>query len=158
MDDSAAVIGTRRSFKEMVDGTLRVQIDIEPQHKSLFFRLFTEIDTKVVLARLADAAFTPASQATEEAEAKTHQRREGQKLSEYAAFLCTQPLFQEWARDELSSCWPPAAASLEEAAAVCIRRYLAINSRAELDSNQMKASHFHSHVRERYFEWVHGRG
>jgi hypothetical protein len=39
-------------MKELVDGTIRVQIDIEPQHRTAFLELFPAIDMPVALAPL----------------------------------------------------------------------------------------------------------
>lgn len=47
-----AVSGTRRSMKELVDGTIRVQIDIDPPQRADFLRLFPSIDMPVALAPL----------------------------------------------------------------------------------------------------------
>lgn len=53
MDDNiAAVSGTRRSYKELVDGTLRVQIDIDPNFKNDFLKLFPEIDMPLAVTPL----------------------------------------------------------------------------------------------------------
>jgi len=52
MNEPMAVSGTRRAMKEMVDGTLRVQVDIDPSDRKLFFDNFNEIDTRVCLVRL----------------------------------------------------------------------------------------------------------
>ena len=49
---TAAVSGTRRAMKEMADGTLRVQIDIDPPQKKAFLELFPNIDMAVGLAPL----------------------------------------------------------------------------------------------------------
>jgi hypothetical protein len=48
----SAISGTRRQYKEMADGTIRVSVDIEPQFKAEFHRLFPDIDTPVALAPL----------------------------------------------------------------------------------------------------------
>lgn len=47
---NGAVSGTRRSMKELVDGTIRVQIDIDPMYREVFFRLFGQIDMPVAIA------------------------------------------------------------------------------------------------------------
>lgn len=62
MSDPIAIAGTRRSFKELVDGTLRVQIDIEPASKAQFLRMFGSIDMPVALApmRIGAPAVTEA--------------------------------------------------------------------------------------------------
>lgn len=47
-----AIAGTRRSMKELVDGTLRVQIDIDPAYRDEFLKSFSKIDMPVALAPL----------------------------------------------------------------------------------------------------------
>lgn len=49
-DEQQAIAGVRKAVKELVDGTLRIQIDIEPRDKAAFHRLFPEIDTPVAIA------------------------------------------------------------------------------------------------------------
>ena len=51
-DEPQAIQGVRKALKELVDGTLRVQIDIEPRDKAAFHKLFPEIDVPVALAPL----------------------------------------------------------------------------------------------------------
>ncbi len=48
-DDAVTINGTRKAFKEMADGTLRVQIDIEPYHKANALKYLAEIDMPVVI-------------------------------------------------------------------------------------------------------------
>lgn len=52
MNDIQAISGTRRAMKEMSDGTLRVQIDIDPRFRAQFFEMFGQIDMPVALAPL----------------------------------------------------------------------------------------------------------
>lgn len=52
MSDAIAISGTRRAIKELVDGTIRVQIDVDPQFRKAFFELFPDIDMAVALAPL----------------------------------------------------------------------------------------------------------
>lgn len=53
MSEPLAIPAVRRTVRELVDGTLRVQIDIEPMHRADFWKLFPEIDAPVALAPLA---------------------------------------------------------------------------------------------------------
>src|SRR3546814_11444531 len=48
----SAISGTRRAMKEMADGTIRVQIDIDPSCRSDFLSPFPNIDMPVALASL----------------------------------------------------------------------------------------------------------
>jgi len=50
--EPTAISGTRRQYKEMADGTLRVQIDIDPAFKKIFLELFPTIDMPVAIAPL----------------------------------------------------------------------------------------------------------
>lgn len=52
-NDKVVVSGVRRSFKEMADGSIRVQIDIDDKFKAEFMQHFGEIDVPVAIARLA---------------------------------------------------------------------------------------------------------
>lgn len=56
MSEPVAIQGTRKAIKEMADGTLRIQIDIEPRDKKQFHELFPEIDTPVAIAPLVPVA------------------------------------------------------------------------------------------------------
>ena len=47
-----AISATRRSMKELVDGTIRVQLDIDPAFRDDFLRLFSKIDMPVAIAPL----------------------------------------------------------------------------------------------------------
>ena len=56
-----AIAATRRSYRELVDGTLRVQIDVEPNDKAGFLQMFPEPGAPMGLAALkpVDAVWTP---------------------------------------------------------------------------------------------------
>ena len=47
-----AIAGTRRTTRELKDGTLVVVIEIEPNDKAAFLKLFPEVDMPVALAPL----------------------------------------------------------------------------------------------------------
>lgn len=47
-----AVAGVRRAVRELVDGTLRVTLDIEPRDRAAFWGLFPDIDMPAALAPL----------------------------------------------------------------------------------------------------------
>jgi hypothetical protein len=52
VSDVQVISGTRRAMKEMADGTLRVQIDIDPRFRAQFFEAFGQIDMPVAIAPL----------------------------------------------------------------------------------------------------------
>lgn len=63
----SAVAATRRSYKELVDGTLRVQIDIEPSDKATFLELFPEPGLGMAVAALRVSSPVPHEQQPAEA-------------------------------------------------------------------------------------------
>jgi len=54
-----AIQATRRTVKELVDGTLRVQIDIDPKDKAAFLQLFPDVDLPMAIAALTIPAEQP---------------------------------------------------------------------------------------------------
>jgi hypothetical protein len=52
VSDIQVISGTRRAIKEMADGTIRVQVDIDPACRAAFWALFPSIDMPVALAPL----------------------------------------------------------------------------------------------------------
>ncbi len=140
-----AISGTRRAFKELVDGTLRVQIDVDPEHRRDFLRMFPDIDTRVALAPLKAAAKSAPDD------------RKGGELARLAGIFCSDPGFQLW----LSARFPehheeaPVALVGEELAAHIVRTVCGVESRAELDHSPGAAELFHEEVRR---PWIEKRG
>lgn len=139
-----AIAGTRRTFKELVDGTIRVQIDIDPRFKDEFLERFREIDMPVALAPLV-ADF---------------ERREPQPEPDKGGALCK--LAGMWCRDEEFRRW---LASLhegemftEEDAAEWIRLECDVESRSHLDHDAQAAERFQRSVRLPYMNWLRGSG
>lgn len=142
----SAVSGTRRAIKELVDGTIRVQVDIDPQFRKQFFDLFADIDMRVALAPLRS-----------EAEVIAADRPKGGELAKLAGMLCDDERFQAWIAgladpDDLAvkvnrdgSCDGLTAA---EQAAHLVRHICGVKSRAELDHNHEAAVKFHEKVRK----------
>lgn len=132
-----AISGTRRTFKELVDGTLRVQIDIDPEHRRDFLRLFPEIDTRVAIAPLQAQLPPP----------------KGGELARLAGIFCSDPEFQLWLEERCEDTPAAAAGELgEERAAVIVRHLCGVQSRAELDSNPKAAVTFHEQIRKPWAE------
>lgn len=161
-DKLAGVVGTRRSMKELVDGTLRVQIDIDRQFKRAFHAMFPDIDTAVVLAPFVEttatvaAATEAAAQATAK-ETKKHEHREP-RLSEWVALRCKEEVFQGFLHDELPTIWGSVVELADRAddewiAAEVVRQHCGIGSRADLDTNAEAAKRMHQ-LRVLYHQWA----
>ena len=124
-----AISGTRRAMKEMADGTIRVQIDIDPSCRAAFLQLFPNIDMPVALAPLV-------------ADFERQEKPKGGELARLAGQLCQNPMFQEWCEAESA-----------EAAAEWVRLTCGVVSRSELDHDATAAGKFHRLVRLPFLEW-----
>lgn len=135
----SAISGTRRALKELVDGTIRVQIDIDPRFKAEFHKLFPTIDMPVALAPLAS---------------DFEQKEEKPKIGP----LCL--LAVRWCKDDSFYEWYSQNVHIEDheineqGAASYIKFICGIESRKELDTNQHAASIFNHAIRTPYMEWL----
>lgn len=141
---AVAVSGVRRAYKELVDGTLRVQIDVAPTDKRDFLRLFPEIDTPLAMAPLKLKA--RADDAAEDAK--------GGKLAKLAGMLCADADFQAWieAGNRQLAERAPFELSGADLAAHLVRSICGVESRAELDHNPEAARRFHDVIRKPWSE------
>lgn len=154
---AVAIEGVRRTMKELVDGTIRVQIDIEPRFKGDFHRLFPSIDMPVALAPLNVHQNVPHG---------THQKTSSEskasapRLSQYAALLCQSGTFQRWLVEQgfLPHTLMPETEIAQELSARWVRNVCKIDSRSELDTSRPAAQLFHDEVRKPYNEWAARRG
>lgn len=140
---TAAISGTRRAIRELADGTIRVQIDIDPRFRKEFFELFAQIDMPVAIAPLK----RDFEEQTKEAE-----RPKGGELAKLAGMLCLKPEFQEFLRFTYSEEWNKAYAAFRlfgagdrfhDIAAQSLRKILGIESRSQIDANQDVTERFH---------------
>ncbi len=144
-ESRSAVSGTRRAIRELVDGTIRVQIDIDPAFRSDFHRLFPEIDMMVALAPLSPHA--------------VHQDRVdgGWKklgpITQSAVMIGREPAFQRYVAEMLELDESHHEAADEEQVADYIREYCKVSSRKELDTNDGARERFGS-LMAHYREWI----
>jgi hypothetical protein len=135
MSEIQAISGTRRALKEMADGTIRVQVDIDPRFKAEFLRLFPNIDAPCALAPLV---------ADFEQREPEPEKPKGGALAKLAGMLCTDPEF--WAFLTKQFTLTAACGNAEEAAEI-IREACGVQSRADLDNDPDAAAEFHRLVR-----------
>lgn len=166
-----AVAGVRRTMRELVDGTLRVQIDIEPKDADTFRRLLPHVDMPVALAPLLPGfeASTggddfdnpefktgPPSQiatfGVNEAEAKELGGSTWATLGplcQSAIMLAKDERFQKWAVHMV-----PDFRMCELDASDYIRSRCAVESRKQLD-DELEASHQFRQMMREYKRWLH---
>ena len=158
MKDAVAVSATRKSMKELADGSIRVSLDIDPRFRTDFFRLFPEIDAPVVLAPLAYGVALEQVQENAEHhdEIKPAKKRGGftddvGPLCRLAVMWCSDQTFHEW----LNNAFPEEADAEpfnEVSAKILICDLCHIASRRELDTDKNAAAVFHERFRFPYIE------
>jgi hypothetical protein len=141
----SAISGTRRAMKEMADGTIRVQIDIDPACRAQFLALFPNIDMPVALAPLV-ADF-------ERREPELTEKPKGGELAKLAGMFCRDLDFLRFLSERTPSNAPVQrmADAAKTICAVC-----GIESRAELDHNPAAAEMFHNEFRLPFVRWKQG--
>lgn len=140
-----AISGTRRAMKEMADGTVRVQIDIDPRFRAQFFEMFGQIDMPIALAPLV------ADFETKEPEIE---KPKGGPLAKLAGMWCSDEAFWVF----IDSQRPGQFCYNEVGAAHWIRKVCKVESRAELDSVPHARQLFEEFVRGPYMKWRLQRG
>ena len=124
-------------MKELVDGTIRVQIDIDPRFKTQFHESFPNIDMPVAIAPLVENFETR----------QEEEKPKGGAMCKLAGIWCKDAEFQQWVEAEN-----------EEQAAQFVRWKCGVKSRSEIDSNPEAANKFQQLVRIPYMNWLNGKG
>ncbi|UIY58124.1 hypothetical protein [Burkholderia cepacia] len=147
MSDPQAISGTRRAIKEMADGTIRVQIDIDPRFRSTFWALFPNIDMPVALAPL---------EANFEQQEPKQEAQKGGALAILAGRLCADERFHEFVENTYGRVWTTTYPN--EDIAQWMREQCGIDSRAELDHNEAAALRFHQVIRGPWQKYCQQKG
>ena len=142
----SAIEASSVGVRTLVDGTLRLSIDVEPRHAQAAFALFGAPGTPMALAALrigkADSVVTSPEPVQKPAESE-----HVGKLTRDAGIICKNPQFQQYA---LSAGHHPAG---EQGAANFVRAYCRIASRRELDTDPKAAARF-ARLMAGYREWA----
>lgn len=143
----SVIEGSSVSVKTMSDGTLRLSIDIEPRNAQAAFVLFGAPGRAVALAALKDGVG-----AVKEPESEKPKGGEWAKL---AGMWCMDPDFHAFLNQTY-----PNDSYVENAAhaAMSLRAYCGIDSRAELDHNPDALKLFNAKVRYPFQKWMQARG
>lgn len=145
----SAIAGTRRSMKELADGTIRVQIDIDPIYRAQFFEIFSQIDMPVAITPLVAEFEQKKFVQEQEADIQIVDKKPlGGPLAKWAGILCNDPLFWEWMDKEMGF-----IAKNETRAAEIIRAYCDITSRSELDHNKEAGNIFRDSFMQPFSVW-----
>ncbi len=132
--------------KTLADGTLRIELDIEPRDAQDAFRLFGSPGTAVALA-----AIKP--------DAPQQERPKGGAAAKWLGQMCNEAAFQMWVAETFEQLWrfairstsvdPPNLAAL---AADVVRDVCEVQSRAEIDNNPAAFQRFEERIRRPWLE------
>lgn len=140
----------------MADGSLRIEVEVEPKDAQQAFAMFGKPGAPMALAALnpgyAVAGAQPDTEPVED--------RKGGALARLAGQWCQTETFQRWVQKNFSSLWHDAMASTpsddplepRDAAAEVIRLRCGVETRAMLDHNEAASHVFHSYFREPFSE------
>jgi hypothetical protein len=141
------------SLKTMADGTLRISFDIEPMHAQDAFRLFAAPGTPAAIAALQVGYAAATNIEPPPNNAPNIEKPKGGPLSKLAAMWCNQPEFWTWLETDDEN-----AAHSEFGATMCVYALCGIESRAELDHDEIAAEKFHRLIRGPYSKYLQARG
>lgn len=144
-----AVMGVTRTCRTYVDGSLVIQVEVDPRHAQTAFALFGAPGTSVAVAKLDPAAATAADQRQAETPSE---KPKGGPLAKLAGQWCGDPIFWEWLEETVGE----KVASADDAA-ILVRHVCDVASRAELDNDAAAADRFHRLVRRPYADWLEWR-
>lgn len=147
-----AVMGFTTTIKTLVDGTFRVQIDIQPSDAQAAFSLFGTPGTPVALARITPAA----AQRQASKEFEQPERQKGGALCKLAAMWCAEEEFHAFLSHAMKWANSYSEPITSEVAANIIRETCGVASRADLDHNDVAAQIFHRDFRLPYQRWLQG--
>jgi len=138
----AIVVGAQAGLRVLVDGSVRLTIDIEPKDRVAAMTLFGSPGQSIALAALKNGhAAVPEPKAT---------YREFGPICREAIELCEHPKFQQYVNRPGMGHWKPNA----DAAKGFILARCGVNSRKELDTAAGARELFIAHVRKPFHAWL----
>lgn len=142
----------------MADGTLRLEVDIEPKDARTAFMLFGAPGSPVALAALKNVP-TPEPEPGETIPPPAADKPKGGPLSKLAGMWCDSPIFWSWAMEKFPFLWSAnEGARPQDTAAAVIRLHCGIESRAELDHDKRAADQFNVAFRKPFGDYLEVEG
>ena len=143
----SAIEATTAGFKDMADGTVRFFFDVEPRHADDALRLFRERGRAAALAALLHA-----HEGTQEWPQIEPEKPKGGERSKWVAMRCGDEKFHRWLSQQYPMFWDSRDGSDAVAAAEVVRRIVEVQSRAEIDTNEVARARFDALIRKPYME------
>ena len=150
----SAISAAAMRVRTMADGSLRIEVEVEPQDAQAAFALFGRPGAPMALAALAagHAAVTEPEPVTVTVTQPATQP--DKPLARWLALRCKEPEFQRWAKLREGN----GGIQSEGNAAAVVRYLCGVTSRGEIDGNAHAEERFHRQVREPYAEWCARQG
>lgn len=167
-------------MKELVDGTIRVQVDIDPKYRASFLELFPSIDMPIALAPLMPTFEQAGDGAEEHGDDFDSTKIKSDPIGQIATFsvneseaktiggstwatlgplcqssikLCKHEAFQNWVLSKVGVRPKGHEVSVEAAAADFIRERCQVGSRKDLDTDHDAKTRFGAMMAD-YREWL----
>ena len=140
----SAISAAAMRVKTMADGSLRIEVEVEPADAQAAFALFGRPGAPMALAALVEG-----HAAVKEPEAE---KPKGGERARWVAMRCAEPEFQRWLLRTFPEYGGVSWASLQEGAAQMVRDICGVSSRAELDADTYVAQQFDTLIRKAWQE------
>lgn len=154
MSEQAVIMAVSRGvMATLVDGTVRIKIDVEPADAAKAFALMGMPGSPIAIAALVLG--TPPKA---EAQPEPPPKPVGGALAKLAGMWCANDTFADWMADTHSKLFDGALADAEgdiaEASAAILRALCGVESRIELDHDEVAAARFHERIRLPYMAYL----
>lgn len=144
-EESAAIEATRGTIRELVDGTIRLTVDIDPINKTNFHKRFPDINMRIAIVPMLEP------HQIEQAEGESPPEYV-ERISKWAAMCCQHIDFQQYVAFKRTT------DATEQRAIEYIYDYCNIVSRRELDVHGSQASKLFRQLHAKFTKWVENRG
>ena len=147
-ESMSAIEASSAGVKDMADGSLRITVEFEPRFAKDAYALFGARGTQLAIAAL-QVGYAQVSEVREVIE-----KPKGGPLAKLAGIWCNDPQFWKWIDNvsKVDGC------DSADVAAGYIYAKCDIDSRAELDNNQVAAEKFHRLIRGPYSKYSYAKG
>lgn len=162
MTDAAVIPAAYVKLSTMVDGTIRVVIDVEPTNRDAAFALFDRPGASLAIARLSDGSAVEHDRKAQAQPLAEPQERKPLSLASKVAIACGEPSFatflrqgahaQRWASWQGHASGWQKPASYADVAALVVRDLCGVTSRSEIVAGSNAESVWRS-IEADYHHW-----
>lgn len=147
---SDAISGAAMRCKTMADGSLRIEVEVQPTDAQAAFALFGRPGAPMALAALKDGyaahkdSYLPASEPA---------KPKGGAAAQWLGIKCSEPAFQEWVVNTFPNVERSGVVTADMVAGM-VREICLVQSRADIDNDKAAFVRFEQYIRRPYMEFV----